>query len=304
MFGASIVNLARENQKIVAVTAAMKDGTGLRRFSSLYPDRFFDVGIAEEHAVSFAAGLALGGLIPVFAVYSSFLQRGFDQVMLDVCMQDLPVIFAIDRAGFVGEDGKTHQGCFDISYLSMLPGMTVMAPSGAYMLDEMLKMAAERGKPAAIRYAKGAVKTIPGYEPSALRYGKADLVLRGSGLMIWAVGNCLETGYEVCRRLEADGFCATLVDPRFLKPFDTELLAELAKDHHTVLTIEENIKAGGFGSSVLAYVNESGLDLKVDICAVNDRFVGHATADQQRKSSGMDPDSLFERARAHLQAQQ
>lgn len=299
-FSESIVNLARENKKIAALTAAMKDGTGLRRFESLFPDRFFDVGIAEEHAVTFAAGLALGGMKPVFAVYSSFLQRGFDQVMMDVCMQDLPVVFAIDRAGFVGEDGKTHQGCFDISYLTMLPNMTVMAPFNDTMLDAMLRMAVELNAPAAIRYSKGAIRQIPGYEPSALCYGKADVVLPGRDLMIWAVGNLTAVAYDVCMELKEQGIDATLVDPRFIKPFDSELLKELSKSHHTIMTVEENVKAGGFGSQILTYVTEEGIDLNVDICAVRDAFVEHATADQQRQRYGLDKDSLVKRALQHL----
>jgi len=296
-FARSMTAIARENRKVAAVTAAMKEGTGLKRFASLYPDRFFDVGIAEGHAVTFAAGLALGGLKPVVAVYSSFLQRAFDQIMMDVCMQDLPVVFAIDRSGFVGEDGKTHQGVFDLSYLSMMPNMTVMAPVDGRELDMMLRFAIGMDGPAAVRYSKGkAPSEFSERETAPIEYGKAEVLRNGSRIMIWTVGEMTAAGCEACRKLAEKGYDPTLVNARFVKPFDTELLEELAERHDLLMVVEDNIVSGGFGSLMLEYINRKGIDIRTDVCGVDDVFVAHGTVEQQKKRCGLDPETLAERA--------
>ncbi len=295
-FAREMVRLGRENKKITAITAAMKEGVGLKRFASLYPDRFFDVGIAEEHAVTFASGLALGGYIPVVAIYSSFLQRAMDQIMMDVCAQKLHVVFALDRSGFVGEDGKTHQGLFDISYLSEIPNMTLMAPKDGHELVEMLDLAVEMDGPVAIRYPKGAqTDRFRGF-CAPVRRGKAEVLRRGKDLCIWAVGNMCETGDAVCSNLIEAGYDPTLVNTRFVKPFDKELLKELSKDHKYIMTLEENISIGGFGRAVLNEIAKEKLDIIAEICAVSDIFVDHGTVSQQRKRCGLDVDSLTERA--------
>ena len=300
-FSRAVIKLAKKNRNIVAITAAMKEGTGLRRFASLYPDRFFDVGIAEEHAVTFAAGLALGGMVPIVAIYSSFLQRAFDQIMLDVCMQKLHVIFAIDRAGFVGEDGKTHQGCFDISYLSMMPNMTVLAPKDRYELEEMLVFAAENmNTPVAIRYPKGEIPKTDNDKLSKLIYGKGEVIKRGKGLMIWAVGNTLSAACAAANKAKDAGYDITVVNARFVKPFDKELLKELSSDHKIMITLEENVLSGGFGSMILEDIRENGYDITLDICAVDDKFVGHGTLEQQRKHHNLDDESVTQRVLKHL----
>lgn len=300
-FSSALISAAREDRTIAAVTAAMKEGTGLRRFASLYPERFFDVGIAEGHAVTFAAGLALGGLKPVVAVYSSFLQRGFDQLLMDVCLQNLPVVFAIDRAGFVGEDGKTHQGTFDLSYLSMMPNMTVMAPKNGQELDRMLRFAVKNNGPTAIRYSKGKVPpSVQKMETSPIEFGRAEILHKGSKIMIWAVGDMVGTGYETCMKLKEKGYDPTLVNVRFIKPFDTELLESLAKDHEYLMVLEENVENGGFGSLMLGAISKKELKVRTDICGAGDGFVSHGSVEQQRKRCGLDPVLLAGRAERRL----
>ena len=302
-FAREMTRLGRENKKIAAITAAMKEGVGLKRFASLYPERFFDVGIAEEHAVTFASGLALGGFIPVVAIYSSFLQRAMDQIMMDVCAQNLHVIFAVDRSGFVGEDGKTHQGLFDISYLSEMPNMKLMAPKDGNELVEMLDLAVKMEGPVAIRYPKGAQTDRFRGSCAPVRPGKAEVLRRGKDLCIWAVGNMCETGDEVCCNLEKAGYSATLINTRFVKPFDKELLKEISADHRFIMTLEENISIGGFGRAVLNEIAREKLDLITEVCAVSDSFIDHGTAGQQRKRCGLDAASLTERALKLLHTQ-
>ena len=292
IFSSAVTKLAAERPDLVAVTAAMRDGTGLKAFSMQYPDRFFDVGIAEGHAVTFAAGMALGGLTPVLAVYSSFLQRGFDQIMDDICMQNLHVILAIDRAGLVGADGKTHQGAFDLSYLSMMPNMTVMAPKNRWELEDMLFFAADHQGPVAIRDPRGEAWTGLKQNRQPMEYGKAEIIKRGTGVAILAVGALTENAVETAELLEESGISATVVNMRFVKPFDTELLAELAEDHRIFLTVEENCRAGGFGSRVLDFVNEKNLPVRVEIAAIPDSFIRHAGVDSQRRKCHLDPRSL------------
>ena len=253
---------------VVAVSAAMVPGTGLKRFGNMFPDRLFDVGIAEEHAVTFAAGLAWGGLRPVVAIYSSFLQRAVDQILHDVCMQKLPVVFAVDRAGLVGSDGETHHGCFDLSYLSMMPNMTLMAPKNKWELSDMMKFAIKQKGPVAIRYPRG--EAYDGLEDKRepIEMGKSELLYQGSEIALLAVGSMVKVAQEVYNNLRAKGQKVTLVNMRFVKPLDTGLLDELAKDHELFVTLEENVKNGGFGEKVLDYFEEQTEGPKVRIVAI------------------------------------
>lgn len=298
VFSTVMRKLGTRREDVVAVTAAMTEGTGLKRFANLFPDRIFDVGIAEGHAVTFAAGLALGGLVPVVAVYSSFLQRAYDQIMEDVCMQKLHVVFVLDRAGLVGADGRTHNGCFDLSYLSMLPDMTVMAPKNYWELSDMVKYAVDFDGPIAIRYPRGEAYGGLTYHRAPIEYGRAEVIEKGSGTAILAVGAMVKTALAVTRRLKKKGLDVTLVNMRFVKPLDHELLKELAKTHEIFFTMEENVQTGGFGEQVLAYTNEERLPVRVEIAAIPDMFVGHGDASWQQKLAGIDEDTVCERIMA------
>ena len=300
VFAETMLEIAGEEPKLAAVTAAMREGTGLKHFAEQYPERYFDTGIAEEHAVTFAAGLALGGQIPVVAVYSAFLQRAFDQIMDDVCMQKLHVIFAVDRAGLVGADGRTHQGCFDLSYLSMLPGMTVMAPKDARELKEMLRFAVSYDGPAALRYPRGEAWTGPeesGTESMPIEYGKAEILHRGSGAALLAVGAAVRTVWETAERLRKEGLDPTIVNMRFVKPFDQDTLRILAGNHKAFFTVEENVSAGGLGEAVRCFVSEQELPVRVMTAAVPDTYIRYGTVDGQRRQAGLDPGSLTRRIR-------
>ena len=295
-FSGAICSVAEKNPKVVAITAAMPDGTGLNQFRQKFPGRFFDVGIAEEHAVTFAAGLALGGMIPVFAVYSSFLQRGFDQILHDVCMQNLHVIFAIDRAGFVGADGETHHGCFDLSYLSMIPNMTVMAPKNAKELEEMLKFAVEElDGPCAIRYPKGTACTDMEDCDEPLQKGRSEVICRGSEIAIIGVGSMVAVCQKVCEGLRDDRIArATFVNARFVKPLDTGLLDQLSKNHSLLVTVEENVKSGGFGEHVSAYMEACHPEVRVLSLAIRDHFIEHGTVDSQRVKTGLNVQGIVD----------
>lgn len=292
VFSGKLCELASENKKIVAVTASMKDGTGLGKFDMKFPDRTFDVGIAEGHAVTFTASLALGGMIPVTAIYSAFLQRGFDQLLTDVCMQNVHAVFAVDRAGMVGEDGKSHQGLFDLSYLSMLPNMTVMAPKNANELGQMLEFAINANGPVAIRYPRGSAFTGLSDFNQKIELGRAEVIQKGKDAAILAIGAAVETALETAKKLENKGIHATIVNMRFVKPIDEQLLTELAREHRLFATIEENVKNGGFGEKVLEAVSRNNLDTRVYIAAVDDVFVSHGTVAQQRKNVGIDAESV------------
>ncbi len=297
VFSETVMEMAKENKKIVAVTAAMKEGTGLSEFAESYPKRFFDVGIAEEHAVSFSTALALGGMLPVAAIYSSFLQRSFDQVMMDACMQNAHVIFAIDRAGFVGEDGKSHQGLFDLSYLNMMPGMTVMAPKNGIELAQMLKFAQELKGPVAIRYPKGKASNSLDDISSEIITGKAEIIKNGKEVAILAVGAMTEVAVKASEMLRKAGIEPTVVNMRFVKPFDEETVCTLAKENKLIVTLEENVKNGGFGMNVLELLNRKNIDTNVYIGAVEDHFVSHASISRQRELNGLDEDSVAEKIR-------
>ena len=280
---------------VVAVSAAMVPGTGLKRFDNMFPDRLFDVGIAEEHAVTFAAGLALGGLRPVVAIYSSFLQRAIDQILHDVCMQNLSVVFAVDRAGLVGSDGETHHGCFDLSYLSMMPNMTVMAPKNKWELSDMMKFAIRQNGPVAIRYPRGEAYTGLEEYRAPIEMGKAEVLEKGKEIAILAVGNMVRTAVQVTENLRKKGYEPTLVNMRFVKPLDTELLDIIKEDHSLIVTMEENVKSGGFGEQVMTYYGSRMHGPAVRIVAIEDRFVPHGSVEDLMRQQQMDSDSVTER---------
>ncbi|QNM06926.1 1-deoxy-D-xylulose-5-phosphate synthase [Qiania dongpingensis] len=294
-FSHTICRLAEKDDKIVAVTAAMPEGTGLKKFAALYPDRLFDVGIAEEHAVTFAAGMAAGGLKPVVAVYSSFLQRAYDQMLHDVCLQKLPVVFAIDRAGLVGCDGETHQGIFDLSYLRSMPGMAVFAPMNKYELRNGLEFGIQAGVPFAVRYPRGtAYSGLKEYQ-DPIELGKSEVIYRGGEIALLSVGSMMETAVQVHGKLKESGISATLINVRFVKPMDKELLDDLAKTHGCLVTMEENVICGGYGEAVSSYIHERGYGAKVLKAAVPDTFVEHGPVDILKRDLGLDADSIFQR---------
>ena len=284
VFSKALVSLGEKNKKLTAITAAMPDGTGLVEFSRRFPDRFFDVGIAEEHAVSFAAGLALGGLVPVVAIYSSFLQRAVDQILHDVCMQKLHVIFAVDRAGLVGADGETHQGCFDLSYLSMMPNMTVLAPKNDRELEEMLAFAVSFDGPIAIRYPRGSAHQGLREYQAPVEYGRSEIIRKGKKIAVLGVGSMIPSCMEICKGLKDDGYDPTFVNARFVKPLDVDLLDELAKDHSLFVTVEENVKSGGYGEHVSAYMEACHPEIRVLSAAVWDRFVPQGNVESLRSN--------------------
>lgn len=293
VFSKTICRLAKEDKKIVAVTAAMPDGTGLKRFSNLYPDRFFDVGIAEEHAVTSAAGMAAGGLKPVVAVYSSFLQRGFDQVLHDVCIQNLPVVFAVDRAGLVGSDGETHQGIFDLSFLSAIPNMSIFAPKNDWELANGLEFAFSLDSPIAVRYPRGeAYQGLKEFK-APIEYGKGEIIYEETDIALLAVGSMVSTGEHVRQKLKAEGWNCTLANGRFIKPFDKKLIDHLAKNHWLIVTMEENVLQGGYGSLINGYIHEHYPKVKVLNIALPDAYVEHGNVSLLRKGLGIDSDSII-----------
>lgn len=295
VFSKVMLDLGKKDERLVAITAAMEDGTGLAAFHKHFPVRFFDVGIAEGHGVTFAAGLAAAGLHPVFAVYSSFLQRGFDQIIHDVCLQKLPVVFAIDRAGLVGSDGETHQGDFDLSYLSMVPNMTVMSPKNKWELADMLRFAVKMGAPAALRYPRGTA--YDGFKEyrQPIVYGKSEAIFEEDSIAILSVGHMFETAVRVREQLKDTGYNCTLINARFVKPIDEEMLLTLAGEHELLVTIEENVKSGGYGERVLDFVSRKGLKMKVLMIALPDDYIEHGSVDVLRREVLMDDESIAKR---------
>lgn len=292
VFARNLVEIAKENKKIVAITAAMPSGTGLNAFKKHYPKRFFDVGIAEEHAVTFAAGLAAQGMHPVFAVYSSFLQRGYDQVLHDVCIQKLPVFFCIDRSGLVGADGETHQGIFDISYLSHIPNMVLMAPKNAQEMPEMMKFALSYDGPAAMKYPRGSVYDGLAEYNDPMELGKSEVIYEGQEVVILSVGNIMEECEKAVQSLREKGYAPGLVNVRFIRPMDEKLLHELARKYSLIVTVEENQLIGGYGQMVSAFLHRNGCQNSLLSLGIADYFVRHATVAQQRKEAGIDADSI------------
>ncbi len=293
---ATVMNkLGDRDADIVAITAAMPDGTGLKRFRNRYPERFFDVGIAEEHAVTFAAGLAAGGLKPVVAIYSSFLQRAYDQILHDVCIQDLPVIFAVDRAGLVGSDGETHQGIFDLSYLSSIPGMHIMAPKNKWELSDMLKFAVEFPHPIAIRYPRGEAYDGLKEFRQPVELGKSEIIYQGSKIALLAVGSMVKTALAVFDMLKEAGVEATLVNSRFVKPLDEEIIRQLSKEHKLLVTMEENVLNGGFGEKVVDFSVREKLPVRVLPIGLPDAYVEHGNVEVLKKDVGIDKDTIYGR---------
>lgn len=295
VFSTVMCKMGAREPKLVAITAAMPDGTGLKRFRNMYRDRFFDVGIAEGHAVTFAAGLAAGGMKPVVAVYSSFLQRAYDQIIHDVCIQNLPVVFAVDRAGLVGSDGETHQGIFDLSFLSGIPNMCVMAPKNKWELADMLKYAIAYDGPVTLRYPRGEAYDGLGRFRAPIVYGKSELLYDECGLALVAVGSMVKTAEEVRGMLQELGISCTLVNARFVKPVDEEMLSYLAKDHRLVVTMEENVKNGGFGEKVLEYYNETHAGLHVMQIALPDDYIEHGNVDLLKEEACVDAGSIYKK---------
>ena len=295
IFSTVMMKLGQRNDKIVAITAAMPDGTGLKRFSHAYPDRFFDVGIAEQHAVTFAAGLAAGGLKPVVAIYSSFLQRAYDQILHDVCIQNLPVIFAIDRAGLVGSDGETHQGIFDLSYLSSIPNMHICAPKNKWELSDMLKFAVAFPAPIAIRYPRGEAYDGLAQFRAPVEYGKAEMIYEEEGIALLAVGSMVKTAAGVRERLKECGLSCTLVNARFVKPMDEEMVCRLSATHRLIVTMEENVESGGFGERVRTFADEQELPGQILSITIPDEYVEHGNVELLKKEIGIDEESVTKR---------
>ncbi len=295
VFATIIKKMGERDDRVVAITAAMADGTGLRRFGNVYPDRLFDVGIAEEHAVTFAAGLAKAGLKPIFAVYSSFLQRAFDQILHDVCIQDLHVVFAIDRAGLVGSDGETHQGIFDISYLSNIPNMTIMAPKNKWELSDMLKFAMKYEHPIAVRYPRGlAYDGLKDYR-APIELGKSETIYEGGEVALLALGSMVATGEKVVQILKEKGINASLINARFAMPFDKDCIQALSTKHKLLVTMEENVQSGGFGEHVSAYIKENKIDMDVMTIAIPNAYVEHGNVDRLKQIVGIDAETVASR---------
>ncbi len=296
IFSQTLIRLAREDPRIVAITAAMPAGTGLDAFQKAFPDRFFDVGIAEQHAVTFAAGLALEGLRPVVAIYSTFLQRAYDQIIHDVCLTNQPVVFAIDRGGLVGDDGPTHHGAFDLSYLRAIPGFTIMSPKDENELQHMLYTALKNNGPTALRYPRGAgIGVSLDWQLREIPIGKADIELEGSDVGIIAIGHHVITAMAAAKELAKYRISASVVNARFVKPLDQELLTEVACKTRNIITIEENSLAGGFGSAVLECLADNHIG-PVEVCRLGlpDRFVEHGSQELLRKQVGLDVPSVVQ----------
>ena len=298
VFGDTLLDLARQDPKIVAITAAMPEGTGLTRFAEVYPERFFDVGIAEQHAVTFAAGLAAEGLKPVVAIYSTFLQRAYDQIIHDVCLEGLPVVFAIDRGGIVGEDGPTHQGLFDLSYLRSLPNMVVMAPRDENELRHMLNTAIYHKGPIALLYPRGtAVGVKLDTRLHTVPIGKAEILKKGDDVLILAIGRSVQEALKARTRLKKRGIWATVVDGRFVKPLDSEGIVSLALGVPRIVSVEENMRQGGFGSAVLECSSDAGLtDIAMHRIGIGDTFVEHGDPQLLRSRYGVDATAIVQAA--------
>lgn len=295
IFSKAILNMAKKDDTIVAITAAMPDGTGLKKFMTEYPERFFDVGIAEEHAVTFAAGLALGGMKPYFAVYSSFLQRSYDQILHDVCIQDLPVVFAVDRAGLVGADGETHQGIFDLSYLTNIPNMNVFAPKNKYELYDVLKFSREFNHPLAIRYPRGEAYDGLKEFREDIQYGKSEFIYKEKDIALIAVGSMVKTAVEVREALKENGHNVTVVNARFVKPIDEEMIIDVLKNHKYIVTLEENVVNGGFGERVLRFISEQNQYCEVINVAIPNVYVEHGNVELLKKEIGLDTQSIIDK---------
>jgi 1-deoxy-D-xylulose-5-phosphate synthase len=296
-FGNTLIKIARKNPKVAAITAAMPAGTGLSRFASQFPDRFFDVGIAEQHAITFAAGLATEGIKPVVAIYSTFLQRALDQIIHDVCLPNLPVTFMLDRGGVVGDDGPTHHGVFDLSFLRFIPNLVFMAPKDEDELQHMLHTAILYQGPAAIRYPRGSgtgVKLSSSLEE--LEIGRGELLKSGTDVLLLPVGNRVYPALEAAAGLEKIGIDAAVINPRFIRPLDSELIVEWASNTGKVVTVEDNVRRGGFGSSILELLAKEKCRAEVKVLGYPDRFIEHGTQEILWKKGHIDPPAIISAA--------
>ncbi len=301
VFGKVMYKMGEKEPNLVAITASMKDGTGLVRFQKKYPARFFDVGIAEGHAVTFAAGLAAAGLKPVVAVYSSFLQRGYDQIVHDVCMQNLPVVFAVDRAGLVGNDGETHQGAFDIAYFNHIPNMTILSPKNKWEFADMIRFAIQHDGPIAIRYPKGTAYDGLQEFRAPIELGKSEVIYEESDIAIFSVGHMMEEAHKVRKQLKKKGYHCSLINSRFVKPMDEAVLDQMAKTHKLFVTIEEGVMTGGYGEKVTSYVSRNELPVRVLVNAIPDRYVKQGEIRLLRKEILLDADSIVDKTIAEFE---
>ncbi len=297
VFSRELCRLASKDDRIVALTAAMPDGTGLSRFAKRFPKRFFDVGIAEQHAVTSAAGMAAAGLKPVVAVYSSFLQRAYDQMVHDVCLQNLPVVFCIDRAGLVGSDGETHQGIFDLTFLSSIPNMTVMAPKNLWELRDMMRFALDLGRPAAVRYPRGEAYRGLREHRAPIEYGKSEMLFPEKDLALVAYGSMVSCAEHIRQKIRKEGGSCTLVNGRFVKPVDFAVLDKLAENHSVIVTLEENVLRGGAGEEITTYIHAHYPAIRVINIGLPDTYVEHGSVSVLRATLGIDSDSIIERLR-------
>lgn len=295
VFSKVICDIGKSNRKVVTITAAMADGTGLSRFARYFPQRFFDVGIAEEHALTFAAGLAAGGMKPVVALYSSFLQRAYDQAIHDICMQKLPVMIAVDRAGLVGNDGETHQGVFDLSFLSMIPNMTVMAPKNRWELADMIRFCVNYDAPVALRYPRGTAYEGLKEFRAPIEYGKSELLYEEESIAVLFVGHMSELAESVRTELKGMGYSCSLVNARFIKPLDTEMIERLSREHRLLVTIEENVLSGGYGARVLEYVSKEKLPVHVCRIGLPDAFIEQGNIDLLRRENGLEKSAIVKK---------
>ena len=293
IFGNKLIKLAEENNRIVAITASMKDGTGLTEFQKKFPDRFFDVGIAEQHAIGFSAGLASNGMIPVVPIYSSFYQRAYDQVIHDVCIQNLPVIMCVDRAGIVGADGETHQGILDLSFFNIIPNLTIMAPKNFKELEDMLEFATKLNKPIVIRYPRGGEGRNIFKENSKIEYGKAEILQEGNDISILAIGKMVDRAIDVCNKLKEDNINAEVINIRFLKPLDKETIINSVKKTKNCITIEDNILLGGLASNVKELLLDNKLDVNIKTFGYPNKFIKHGSVDDIEKKYGLDTESIY-----------
>lgn len=291
----AMADLGGRDKNTAVVCAAMKDGTGMARFASLYPDRFFDVGIAEEHAVTFAGGLCKGGIKPYVCIYSSFLQRSYDQILHDICIQNLPVTFLIDRAGLVGADGETHQGIFDISYLRTIPNMNILAPKNGKELKAAIEFSKDFNAPLAIRYPKGdAYEGLEDFDKPIV-YGKSEYIYKEKDIALLACGSMVETAVKVRKMLKDDGYNVTLINARFIKPIDENIIKKAAKDHDLLVTLEENVLTGGYGMAVLNYANSQDFDCRILNIAIPNVYIEQGSRSRQLKECGLDADSIYQK---------
>ena len=293
IFGNKLIQLAEENNKIVAITASMKDGTGLTEFQKKFPNRFFDVGIAEQHAIGFSAGLASNGMIPVVPIYSSFYQRAYDQVIHDVCIQNLPVIMCVDRAGIVGADGETHQGILDLSFFNIIPNLTIMAPKNFKELEDMLEFATKLNKPVVIRYPRGGEGKNVFKENTKIEYGKAEILQEGSDISILAIGKMVDRAIDVCNKLKEDNINAEVINIRFLKPLDKETIINSVKKTKNCITIEDNILLGGLASNVKELLLDNKLDVNIKTFGYPNKFIKHGSVEDIEKKYGLDTESIY-----------